>query len=199
MPFSVHDNVDHPVSLYAATKKANELMAHCYAHLYRIPCTGLRFFTVYGPWGRPDMALFLFTKAILEGRPIEVFNHGKMQRDFTYVDDIVEGVIRVLDRPAQPDVEWTGDLPDPSSSSAPYRLYNIGNNQPVELMRFIEVLEEALGKKAEKKLLPLQAGDVPATYADVADLTRDVGFRPATPIEVGVKRFVEWYREYYNV
>ena len=199
MPFSVHDNVDHPVSLYAATKKANELMAHCYAHLYRIPCTGLRFFTVYGPWGRPDMALFLFTKAILDGRPIEVFNHGKMQRDFTYVDDIVEGVIRALDRPAQPDAAWTGDVPDPSSSSAPYRLYNIGNHQPVELMRFIEVLEEALGKKAEKKLLPLQAGDVPATYADVADLTRDVGFEPATPIEVGIKRFVDWYRGYYNV
>jgi UDP-glucuronate 4-epimerase len=197
MPFSVHDNVDHPVSLYAATKKANELMAHCYAHLYRIPCTGLRFFTVYGPWGRPDMALFLFTSAILEGRPIEVFNHGKMQRDFTYVDDIVEGVIRVLDRPAQPDTAWASDQPDPSSSSAPYRLYNIGNHQPVELLRFIEVLEAALGKKADKKLLPLQAGDVPATYADVADLTRDVGFKPATPLEVGIKRFVEWYREYY--
>ncbi|HEX2056090.1 MAG TPA: NAD-dependent epimerase [Nitrospiraceae bacterium] len=199
MPFSVHDNVDHPVSLYAATKKANELMAHCYAHLYRIPCTGLRFFTVYGPWGRPDMALFLFTKAILEGRPIEVFNHGKMQRDFTYIDDIVEGVIRTLDRPAQPDVAWTGDQPDPSTSSAPYRLYNIGNHQPVELMRFIEVLEQALGKKAKKKLLPLQAGDVPATFADVADLTSDVGFKPATPIEVGIRRFVEWYRDYYRV
>jgi UDP-glucuronate 4-epimerase len=199
MPFSVHDNVDHPVSLYAATKKANELMAHCYAHLYRFPCTGLRFFTVYGPWGRPDMALFLFTKAILEGRPIEVFNHGKMRRDFTYVDDIVEGVVRVLDRPAQPDPEWIGDRPDPSSSSAPYRLYNIGNHQPVELMRFIEVLEQALGKKADKKLLPLQAGDVPATYADVADLTQDVGFKPATPIEVGIGRFVEWYRQYYKV
>ena len=199
MPFSVHDNVDHPVSLYAATKKANELMAHCYAHLYRIPCTGLRFFTVYGPWGRPDMALFLFTKAILEGRPIEVFNYGKMQRDFTYVDDIVEGVIRALDRPAQPDAAWAGDRPDPSSSSAPYRLYNIGNHQPIELMQFIEVLEQELGKKAEKKLLPLQAGDVPATYADVADLTRDVGFKPATPIEVGIKRFVEWYRQYYKV
>jgi UDP-glucuronate 4-epimerase len=199
MPFSVHDNVDHPVSLYAATKKANELMAHCYAHLYRIPCTGLRFFTVYGPWGRPDMALFLFTKAILEGRPIEVFNHGKMQRDFTYVDDIVEGVVRALDRPASPDAAWSGDHPDPSSSSAPYRLYNIGNHQPVDLMRFIDVLEQALGKKAEKKMLPLQAGDVPATYADVADLTRDVGFKPATPIEVGIRRFVEWYRGYYRV
>ena len=199
MPFSVHDNVDHPVSMYAATKKANELMAHCYAHLYRLPCTGLRFFTVYGPWGRPDMALFLFTKAILEGRPIEVFNHGKMQRDFTYVDDIVEGVIRALDRPAQPDAAWSGDQPDPSASSAPYRLYNIGNHQPVELMRFIEVLEETLGKRADKKLLPLQAGDVPATYADVADLTRDVGFCPATPIEVGIRKFVEWYREYYKI
>jgi UDP-glucuronate 4-epimerase len=198
MPFSVHDNVDHPVSLYAATKKANELMAHCYAHLYRVPCTGLRFFTVYGPWGRPDMALFLFTKAILEGRPIDVFNHGKMQRDFTYVDDIVEGVIRALERPAQSDATWTGDHPDPSTSSAPYRLYNIGNHQPVELLRFIAVLEEALGKKAEKNLLPLQAGDVPATYADVADLTRDVGFKPATPIEVGIPRFVQWYREYYK-
>lgn len=199
MPFSVHDNVDHPVSLYAATKKANELMAHCYAHLYRIPCTGLRFFTVYGPWGRPDMALFLFTKAILEGRPIEVFNHGKMQRDFTYIDDIVEGVIRTLDRPAQPDKNWTGEHPDPSGSSAPYRLYNIGNHQPVELLHFIEVLEEALGKKAEKKLMPLQAGDVPATYADIEDLTRDVGFKPATPIDVGIRRFVDWYRAYYRV
>jgi UDP-glucuronate 4-epimerase len=199
MPFSVHDNVDHPVSLYAATKKANELMAHCYAHLYRVPCTGLRFFTVYGPWGRPDMALFLFTKAILEGRPIDVFNHGKMQRDFTYVDDIVEGVIRALERPAQSDAAWTGDHPDPSTSSAPYRLYNIGNHQPVELLRFIDVLEHALGKKAEKNLLPLQAGDVPATYADVADLTRDVGFKPATPIEVGIPRFVQWYREYYKI
>lgn len=198
MPFSVHDNVDHPVSLYAATKKANELMAHCYAHLYGLPCTGLRFFTVYGPWGRPDMALFLFTKAILEGKPIEVFNHGKMQRDFTYVDDIVEGIVRVLDRPAQPNPAWTGDHPDSATSSGPYRLYNIGNHQPVELLRFIEVLEQELGKKAEKKLLPLQAGDVPATYADVADLTRDVGFKPATPIEVGVKRFVEWYRNYYK-
>jgi UDP-glucuronate 4-epimerase len=198
MPFSVHDNVDHPVSLYAATKKANELMAHCYAHLYRFPITGLRFFTVYGPWGRPDMALFLFAKAILEGRPIDVYNHGKMQRDFTYVDDIVEGVIRTLDRPAQPDPKWSSDKPDPSSSSAPYRLYNIGNHQPVELLRFIEVLEHALGKKAEKNFLPLQAGDVPATYADVADLTRDTGFKPATSIETGIARFVEWYRDYYK-
>jgi len=199
MPFSVHDNVDHPVSLYAATKKANELMAHCYAHLYRFPITGLRFFTVYGPWGRPDMALFLFTKAILEGQPIDVFNHGKMQRDFTYVDDIVEGVVRVLDRPAQPDPQWSGDKPDPGGSSAPYRLYNIGNHQPVELLRFIEVLEQTLGKQAEKNFLPLQDGDVPATYADVADLMRDTGFKPATPIEIGIARFVEWYRGYYNV
>ncbi len=199
MPFSVHDNVDHPVSLYAATKKANELMAHCYAHLYRLPCTGLRFFTVYGPWGRPDMALFLFTKAILEGKPIDVFNHGKMQRDFTYVDDIVEGVVRALDRVAQPDATWSGDVPDPGASNAPYRLYNIGNNKPIELLRFIEVLEQTLGKKAEKHMLPLQAGDVPATYADVDDLMRDVGFKPMTPIEVGIARFVEWYRDFYQV
>ena len=199
MPFSVHDNVDHPVSLYAATKKANELMAHCYAHLYRISCTGLRFFTVYGPWGRPDMALFLFTKAILDGKPIDVFNHGHMQRDFTYIDDIVEGVVRTLDRPAEPDPRWSSDQPDPSGSNAPYRLYNIGNNQPVPLLRFIEVLEQTLGKKAEKRLLPLQAGDVPATYADVEDLTRDVGFTPSMSIETGIARFVQWYREYYGV
>jgi UDP-glucuronate 4-epimerase len=199
MPFSVHDNVDHPVSLYAASKKANELMAHCYAHLYKIPCTGLRFFTVYGPWGRPDMALFIFTKAILEGRPIEVFNYGRMQRDFTYIDDIVEGVVRTLDRPAQPDPAWSGERPDPGTSSAPYRLYNIGNHQPVDLLRFIEVLEQALGKKAEKKLLPMQPGDVPATYADIDDLARDVGFKPTTPIEVGIPRFVQWYREYYKI
>jgi UDP-glucuronate 4-epimerase len=199
MPFSIHDNVDHPVSLYAATKKANELMAHCYAHLYRIPCTGLRFFTVYGPWGRPDMALFIFTKAILEGTPIEVFNHGKMQRDFTYIDDIVEGIVRTLDRPATPNPSWSGDRPDPGTSSAPARVYNIGNHQPAELMRFIEVLEQALGKKAEKKLMPLQPGDVPATYADIDDLTRDVGFTPATPIEEGIPRFVKWYREFYRV
>jgi UDP-glucuronate 4-epimerase len=196
MPFSVHDNVDHPVSLYAASKKANELMAHTYAHLYGLPCTGLRFFTVYGPWGRPDMALFLFTKAILEGKPIEVFNYGKMQRDFTYVDDIVEGVVRVLDLPAKPNPNWSPDSPDPGTSSAPYRLYNIGNHQPVELLRFIEVLEQALGKKATKNFLPLQPGDVPATYADVDDLIKDVGFKPDTPIEVGVKQFVEWYRGY---
>lgn len=199
MPFSVHDNVDHPVSLYAATKKANELMAHCYAHLYRIPCTGLRFFTVYGPWGRPDMALFIFTKAILEGRPIEVFNYGNMRRDFTYIDDIVEGVIRVLDRPAAPDPSWSGDRPDPGTSSAPARVYNIGNHRPVELLRFIEVLEQAIGKKAEKKLSPLQPGDVPATYADIDDLARDVGFAPSTPIEEGIPRFVKWYREFYRI
>lgn len=198
MPFSIHDNVDHPVSLYAASKKANELMAHCYAHLYRIPCTGLRFFTVYGPWGRPDMALFIFTKAILEGKPIEVFNHGKMKRDFTYVDDIVEGIIRTLDHPATPNPAWTGEQPDPGTSSAPARVYNIGNHQPVELLRFIEVLEDALGKKAEKRLMPLQPGDVPATYADIDDLAHDVGFKPATPIEVGIPRFVKWYRDFYK-
>ncbi len=198
MPFSIHDNVDHPVSLYAASKKANELMAHCYAHLYRIPCTGLRFFTVYGPWGRPDMALFIFTKLILEGKPIEVYNHGKMRRDFTYVDDIVEGVIRTLDHPAKPNQAWSGDRPDPGTSSAPARIYNIGNHQPVELLRFIEVLEQAIGKQAKKKLLPIQPGDVPATYADIEDLSRDVGFKPATPIEVGIPRFVEWYRQFYE-
>jgi UDP-glucuronate 4-epimerase len=198
MPFSIHDNVDHPVSLYAASKKANELMAHCYAHLYRIPCTGLRFFTVYGPWGRPDMALFIFTKAILEGKPIEVYNHGKMRRDFTYVDDIVEGVIRTLDHPAKPNQAWSGDKPDPGTSSAPARIYNIGNHQPIKLLRFIEVLEQAIGKKVKKKLLPIQPGDVPATYADIEDLSRDVGFKPATPIEVGIPRFVAWYREFYK-
>jgi UDP-glucuronate 4-epimerase len=199
MPFSVHDNVDHPVSLYAASKKANELMAHCYAHLYRLPCTGLRFFTVYGPWGRPDMALFIFTKAILEGKPIEVFNDGKMKRDFTYVDDIVEGVIRTLDHTATPNPSWSGEKPDPGTSAAPARVYNIGNHQPVELLRFIEVLEQAIGKKAEKKLMPMQPGDVPATYADIDDLAHDVGFKPATPIEEGIPRFVRWYREFYKV
>ncbi|HXC66928.1 MAG TPA: NAD-dependent epimerase [Nitrospiraceae bacterium] len=198
MPFSIHDNVDHPVSLYAASKKANELMAHCYAHLYRIPCTGLRFFTVYGPWGRPDMALFIFTKAILDGKPIEVYNHGKMRRDFTYVDDIVEGVIRTLDHPAKPNEAWSGERPDPGTSPAPARIYNIGNHQPVELLRFIEVLEQTIGKQAKKKLLPIQPGDVPATYADIEDLSRDVGFHPATPIEVGIPRFVEWYRQFYK-
>ncbi len=198
MPFSVHDNVDHPVSLYAASKKANELMAHTYSHLYQLPTTGLRFFTVYGPWGRPDMALFLFAKAILAGKPIEVFNHGKMRRDFTYIDDIVEGVVRVADRPAAPNPQWSGAQPDPGTSAAPHRLYNIGNNSPVELMRLIEVLEEALGRTAEKNFLPIQPGDVPATYADVDDLIRDVGFKPETPIETGVGNFVKWYRDYYN-
>ncbi len=199
MPFSVHDNVDHPVSLYAASKKANELMAHTYSHLYQLPTTGLRFFTVYGPWGRPDMALFLFTKAILSGQPIEVFNEGKMRRDFTYIDDIVEGVVRVTDTIAQPNSAWSGMKPDPGTSQAPYRLCNIGNNQPVELLDFIATLENSLGKKADKRLLPLQPGDVPETYADVDDLMRDVGFRPATPIGVGIARFVEWYRSYYKV
>lgn len=196
MPFSVHHNVDHPVSLYAATKKANELMAHTYASLYNLPCTGLRFFTVYGPWGRPDMALFLFTKAILEGKPIDVFNYGKMQRDFTYIDDIIEGVVRIIDRIPLPDPDWSGDKPDTATSYAPYKLYNIGNNHPVELMKFIEVLENCLGRKAEKNLLPIQAGDVPATYADVDDLMKDVGFKPATSIEDGIKEFVKWYKYY---
>lgn len=199
MPFSVHHNVDHPVSFYAATKKANELMAHTYAHLYGLPCTGLRFFTVYGPWGRPDMALFLFTRAILEGRPIDVYNLGRMKRDFTYVDDIVEGVGRALERPAAANPEWSGDAPDPGTSTAPYRIYNIGNNHPVELMDMIETLEEALGKKAEKNFLPIQPGDVPATYADVDDLMRDVDFKPQTPLKVGIGHFVNWYREYYSI
>ncbi|MEA2828893.1 MAG: UDP-glucuronate 4-epimerase [Actinomycetota bacterium] len=198
MPFSVHHNVDHPVSLYAATKKANELMAHAYSHLYRIPTTGLRFFTVYGPWGRPDMAAFLFTKAMLEGRPIDVFNRGDMRRDFTYIDDIVEGVVRVLDRVPDADPAWTGDAPDPASSTAPYRLYNIGNNSPVELMDLIAAIEKAVDRPARLNLLPMQPGDVPATYADVDDLVRDVGFSPATPIDVGIARFVAWYREYYG-
>ncbi|WP_416665970.1 NAD-dependent epimerase [Egbenema bharatensis] len=197
LPFSVHDNVDHPLSLYAATKKANELMAHTYSHLYRLPTTGLRFFTVYGPWGRPDMALFLFTKAILAGQPIEVFNYGKMRRDFTYIDDIVEGIVRVIDRPPTPNLEWSGDTPDPGTSSAPYKLYNIGNHQPVELMYLIEVLESCLGIKAQKNFQPMQLGDVPATYADVEDLVQAVDFKPSTPIEVGVERFVDWYRTYY--
>ena len=198
MPFSVHDNVDHPVSLYAASKKANELMAHTYSHLYRIPTTGLRFFTVYGPWGRPDMALFKFTHNILAGKPIDVFNHGNHRRDFTYIDDIVEGVIRVLDRVPQPNPEWSGDTPDSATSTAPYQLYNIGNNQPVELMRYIEVLEDCLGKKAEKNMLPLQPGDVPATYADVSDLVRDVDYKPDMSIEQGIAHFVDWYRGYYD-
>ena len=198
MPFSIHDNVDHPVSLYAASKKANELMAHTYSHLYTLPTTGLRFFTVYGPWGRPDMALFLFTRAILAGEPIQVFNNGDMRRDFTYVDDIVEGIVRVLDTVPQPNPNWSGMEPDPGTSRGPYRIYNIGNNQPVELLHFIEVLEKHLGRTAEKHFLPMQAGDVPETYADVDDLIRDVGFRPATPITDGIARFVEWYREYYK-
>lgn len=199
LPFSVHDNVDHPVSLYAATKKANELMAHTYSHLYGLPTTGLRFFTVYGPWGRPDMALFLFTRNILAGKPIDVFNYGNHRRDFTYVDDIVEGVIRVLDRPAEANPDWSGDRPDAATSHAPYRLYNIGNNNTVELRRYIEVLEDCLGKKAERNLLPLQPGDVPDTFANVDDLVRDFDYRPSTPIEVGVQRFVEWYLDYYGV
>jgi len=199
MPFSVHHNVDHPVSLYAASKKANELMAHTYSHLYRLPTTGLRFFTVYGPWGRPDMALFLFTKNILAGKPIDVFNYGNHRRDFTYIDDIVEGVIRVLDRVPEPNPEWSGINPDSATSNAPYRLYNIGNNRPVELMRYIEVLENCLGKKAEKNLLPLQSGDVPDTYADVADLVTDVGYMPNTSIEEGIANFVDWYRDYYRL
>ncbi len=197
-PFSVHDNVDHPVSLYAATKKANELMAHTYSHLYGLPTTGLRFFTVYGPWGRPDMALFLFTRAILAGEPIRVFNHGRMRRDFTYIDDIVQGVIRVADRIAEPNADWDGAAPDPGTSPAPYRVYNIGNHTPVELERFIEIIEQALGKTAIRENLPMQPGDVPATCAEVEDLRRDVGFAPATPLETGVARFIEWYRDYYG-
>lgn len=199
MPFSVHDSVDHPVSLYAASKKANELMAHTYSHLYGLPTTGLRFFTVYGPYGRPDMALFQFTRNILEGKPIDVFNFGRHRRDFTYVDDIAQGVVRALDRVAEPDPQWDADSPDPARSSAPYRLYNIGNSRPVELMHYIKVIEEVLGRKAEKNLLPLQAGDVPDTFADVEDLITEVGYRPATPVEVGVARFVEWYLEYYGI
>jgi len=196
MPFSVHHNVDHPVSLYAATKKANELMAHTYSSLYGLPTTGLRFFTVYGPWGRPDMAYFLFTQAILEGRPIDVFNYGRMQRDFTFIDDIVEGVVRVMDKIPRGNPEWSGAHPDPGTSYAPYKIYNIGNNNPVELLYFIEVLENCLGKKAVKNLLPMQAGDVPATYADVEDLMQEVGFQPSIPIEEGIRRFVTWYLEY---
>jgi UDP-glucuronate 4-epimerase len=199
LPFSVHDSTDHPVSLYAASKKANELMAHTYSHLFRLPVTGLRFFTVYGPWGRPDMSLFLFTRAILEGQPIEVFNHGQMERDFTYIDDIVEGVVRVLDRVPVPDAAADMSHPDPAVSDAPYRLYNIGNHSPVKLTVFIETLERALGRPAQKKLLPMQPGDVPATYAEVADLQADVGFAPSTHLEDGIARFVAWYRSYYGV
>ena len=198
MPFSVHSNVDHPISVYAASKKSNELMAHAYSHLYDLPTTGLRFFTVYGPWGRPDMALFLFTKSILENRPIQVFNHGKMRRDFTYIDDITEGVVRASLKSPEPNPEWSGDDPDPGSSLCPYRLYNIGNNKSVELTAYIEALENALGKKAHKIMLPMQPGDVPSTFADVDDLIRDVGFQPSTPIEMGIERFVSWYKKYYN-
>lgn len=199
MPFSVHDNVNHPLSLYAATKKANELMAHTYSHLYNLPTVGLRFFTVYGPWGRPDMALFLFTRNILAGQPIDVFNYGNHRRDFTYVDDIVEGVTRALDKVPEPNPAWSGDAPDSATSLAPYRLYNIGSHRPVELLRYIEVLEQCLGRTAKKNLLPLQKGDVPDTYADVQALIDDVGYQPSTPIEEGVARFVEWYRAYYQV
>ncbi len=199
MPFSVHESVDHPVSLYAATKKSNELMAHTYSHLFKIPTTGLRFFTVYGPWGRPDMALFLFTKSILAGEPINVFNHGKHKRDFTYVDDIVEGVIRTLDNVATGNPDWDSDKPDPATSAAPFRVYNIGNNKPVDLEHYIHVLEECLGKKAQKNLLPLQAGDVPDTYADVSDLIRDVDYKPDTSVEDGIANFVNWYKDYYKI
>ncbi len=199
MPFSVHQNVDHPLSLYAATKKSNELLAHSYSHLYRLPVTGLRFFTVYGPWGRPDMAMYLFTKAIFDGQPIEVFNNGDMQRDFTYVDDVVEALVRVGDRPAAANAEWSGQAPDPATSNAPYRIYNIGNSEPVTLTRLIEAIEKAAGKTAIKTMRPMQPGDVPATFADVSDLTRDVGFAPRTSIEDGAKRFVDWYRGYYGL
>lgn len=199
MPFSVHESVDHPVSLYAATKKANELMAHTYSHLFNLPTTGLRFFTVYGPWGRPDMALFLFTKNILAGKPIDVFNYGKHKRDFTFVDDIVEGVMRTLDNPATPNADWNSDAPDPATSSAPYRIYNIGNNQPIDLEHYISTLESCLNRTAEKNLMPLQAGDVPDTYADVSDLVRDVNYKPDTSVEEGIGKFVDWYLEYYKV
>lgn len=198
MPFSVHDNVDHPVSLYATSKKANELMAHTYSHLYRLPATGLRFFTVYGPWGRPDMSLFMFTRNILNDQPIDVFNHGNHRRDFTYIDDIVEGVVRALDKPAAVNSDWSGQKPDPATSTAPYRLYNIGNHKPVELLRYIEVLEASIGKRARRNMLPLQPGDVPDTYADVENLIADVGYQPSTPVEEGIKRFVDWYRDYYH-
>ncbi len=199
MPFSVHDNVDHPVSLYAATKKANELLAHTYSNLYGIPTTGLRFFTVYGPWGRPDMALFIFTKAIIEGKPIDVYNHGKMKRDFTYIDDIIEGIVKLIRHIPQPDSAWNGDRPDSASSFAPYRLYNIGNNNPVELLYFIETLEKEIGKKAIKNFMEMQKGDVPSTYADIDDLQKEVGFNPSTSIEEGIARFVDWYKSYYKV
>ncbi|MEJ2379413.1 MAG: NAD-dependent epimerase [Pseudolabrys sp.] len=199
MPFSVHDNVDHPLSLYGASKKANELMAHAYAHLFRLPATGLRFFTVYGPWGRPDMALWLFAEAIYAGRPIKLFNNGDMRRDFTYIDDVVEAVVRLVDRVPAPNPDWSGDAPDPGSSNAPWRIYNIGNNNPIDLMELVRLLEENIGKKAERELLPMQPGDVYATYADVADLMREVGFRPATSLATGVKHFVDWYRAYHRL
>ena len=198
MPFSTRDNVDHPVSLYAASKKSNELMAHTYSHLFKLPTTGLRFFTVYGPWGRPDMALFLFTKAILEDKPIDVFNHGKMRRDFTYIDDIVEGIIRVIDHPPRGNSAWTGTSPDPSCSKAPYKVYNIGNSSPVELMDFIEAIEKTLGKEAKKNMLPIQPGDVPATWADVSDLVEDLDYQPNTSIQEGVEKFISWYRDFYS-
>lgn len=199
MPFSVHDNVDHPVSLYAASKKSNELMAHTYSHLFNLPCTGLRFFTVYGPWGRPDMALFLFTEAIIKGKPIKIFNHGKMQRDFTYIDDIVEGIVRVMEKLPQPDPSWSGENSDPGSSYTNYKIYNIGNNQPVELMTFVKAIENALGQSAVKEFFDLQPGDVPATFADVDDLIKDVGFKPKTDINIGIEKFIDWYKIYYKV
>ena len=199
MPFSVHDNVDHPVSLYAASKKSNELMAHTYSHLFNLPCTGLRFFTVYGPWGRPDMALFLFTEAIIKGKPIKIFNHGKMQRDFTYIDDIVEGIVRVMEKLPQPDPSWSGENSDPGSSYTNYKIYNIGNNQPVELMTFVKAIENALGQSAVKEFFDLQPGDVPATFADVDDLIKDVGFKPKTDINIGIEKFIDWYKTYYKV
>jgi len=199
LPFSVRDNVDHPVSLYAASKKANELMAHAYSHLYRIPATGLRFFTVYGPWGRPDMAMFIFAKAILDGTPIKLFNHGNMRRDFTYVDDVTEAIVRLMDRPPQANPEWSGDRPDPATSAAPWKIYNIGNNNPEDLMHVVSLLEKEFGRSAAKEMLPMQPGDVPATYADVEDLAREIGFRPATAIEDGVARFARWYREYHKI
>jgi UDP-glucuronate 4-epimerase len=199
MPFSVHHGADHPLSLYGASKRANELMAHCYSHLFALPTTGLRFFTVYGPWGRPDMAMFIFTKAILEGQPLPVFNDGRMRRDFTYIDDAVNAVVRISDRPASPDPQWDSAHPDPASSRAPFRVYNVGNSEPVEVMHVIATLENLLGRKAQLQSLPMQPGDVPATYADSQDLTRDAGFHPATPIEDGLKRFVAWYRDYYKV
>ncbi len=199
MPFSVRHNVDHPVSLYAATKKSNELMAHTYAHLFGLPVTGLRFFTVYGPWGRPDMALFLFTRAILEGTPVKIFNHGKMRRDFTYIDDIIEGVVRVMGRVPEGDPSWRADRPDPSTSYAPYKIYNIGNHEPVELLTFVELIEEAIGKPAVKEFLDMQPGDVEATYADIDDLNRDTGFYPKTPLADGIRKFIDWYREYHRI